>query len=66
MPRRQQHNIESNCVSFDDDCYNETSSYYTNIAAMDRKEIDTVKSVYKTGETFIRDISNKIKHALGV
>lgn len=26
MTRRQQHNIESNCVSFDDDCFNETAN----------------------------------------
>jgi hypothetical protein len=66
MPRRKEHNIESNCVSFDDDCYNETSDYYTNIAAMDRKELETVKSIYTTGETFVKDITAKIKQALGV
>jgi uncharacterized protein (UPF0332 family) len=66
MPRREKHNIESNCVSFDDDCYAETSDYYTNITAMDRKELDAIQSAVKTGEAFIRDISNKIKQALGV
>jgi len=25
MPRREQHNIESNCVTFEDDCWNETN-----------------------------------------
>ena len=65
MPRREKHNIESNCVSFDDDCYTETSDYHTNIAAMDRKELDAIQSVVKTGEAFIRDITAKIKQALG-
>jgi hypothetical protein len=66
MTRREQHNIKSNCVTFEDDCYNETSDYYKNIAAMDRKEIEAVKSIYTTGETFVRDITAKIKQALGV
>jgi hypothetical protein len=66
MPRRQEHNIESNCVSFDDDCYNETSDYYTNITAMDRKELDAIRSAVKTGEAFVKDIAAKIKQALGV
>ena len=66
MPRREKHNIESNCVTFEDDCYNETSSYHSNIAAMDRKELDTIKFVYRTGESFVKHITGKIKQALGV
>jgi len=66
MTRREQHNIKSNCVTFEDDCYNETSDYYKNIAAMDRKELETFKSVYKTGESFVKEITAKIKQALGV
>jgi len=27
MTRRQKHNIESNCVTFNDDCYDETASH---------------------------------------
>lgn len=66
MTRRERHNIESNCVSFDDDCYAETGSYHTDLAAMDRKELDTIKFVYRTGESFVKHITNKIKQALGV
>ena len=65
MTRREKHNIESNCVSFDDDCYTETSSYNENIEAMDRKELDAIQSVVKTGEAFVKDIAAKIKQALG-
>ena len=61
MTRREKHNIESNCVSFDDDCYAETSSYQQNIALMEQKEVDAVKSVYKTGQAFVKDIAAKIK-----
>ena len=65
MTRREKHNIESNCVSFDDDCYAETSSYHSNIAAMDRKEMEVVKSVYRTGENFVNHLKQKLKHVLG-
>ena len=66
MTRREKHNIESNCVSFDDDCYNETSDYNANITAMDIEELDTFKSAVKTGEDFVREITAKIKQAIGV
>jgi hypothetical protein len=59
MTRREKHNIESNCVSFDDDCYNETSDYNANITAMDIEELNTFKSAVKTGEDFVREITAK-------
>ncbi|NDG68062.1 MAG: hypothetical protein EB135_01015, partial [Proteobacteria bacterium] len=56
--------IESNCVSFNDDCYNETNSYQENVKAMDgleRKVItDAVSSVYKTGQSFINYLEQKL------
>lgn len=66
MTRRQQHNIESNCVSFDDDCFNETKSYHENITAMNIEELNAFKSVMKTGENFVKEITAKIKQATGV
>jgi hypothetical protein len=64
MTHREKHNIESNCVSFNDDCYNETNSYQENIKAMDgleRKVItDAVSSVYKTGQSFINYLEQKL------
>ena len=64
MNHREKHNIESNCVSFNDDCYNETNSYQENIKAMDgleRKVItDAVSSVYKTGQSFINYLEQKL------
>ena len=65
MPRRQQHNIESNCVSFDDSCFDETNTYYQSITEMDKQEVQAIKSVvrkvYNTGAKFVRQITNKIK-----
>jgi len=66
MTRREQHNIKSNCVTFEDDCYNETGSFYKNITEMEKAEVNAVKFVYKTGETFVKEITAKIKQALGV
>ena len=66
MTRREKHNIESNCVSFDDDCYNETNDYNADITAMDIEELNTLKSAVKTGEDFVKEITAKIKHAIGV
>ena len=66
MTRREKHNIESNCVSFDDDCYNETSDYNADITAMDIEELNTFKSAVRTGEDFVKEISAKIKQAIGV
>jgi hypothetical protein len=39
MTRRLQHNIESNCVAFDDACYDETN-YSSSILEIDRREIN--------------------------
>ena len=64
MTHREKHNIESNCVSFDDDCYNETNSYADNVKAMNtlEKQIlsDAVSSVYKTGQSFINYLEAKL------
>ena len=64
MSHREKHNIESNCVSFNDDCYNETNSYEENVKAMDgleRKVItDAVSSVYKTGQSFVDRKSTRL------
>lgn len=64
MTHREKHKIESNCVSFNDDCYNETNSYQENVNAMDglqRKVItDAVSSVYKTGQSFVNYLEQKL------
>ena len=64
MTHREKHKIESNCVSFNDDCYNETNSYEENVKAMDgleRKVInDAVSSVYKTGQSFVNYLEQKL------
>jgi len=64
MTHREKHNIESNCVSFNDDCFNETNSYQENVKVMDgleRKVItDAVSSVYKTGQSFINYLEQKL------
>ena len=67
MSHREKHNIESNCVSFNDDCYNETNSHQENqenVNAMDgrqRKVItDAVSSVYKTGQSFVNYLEQKL------
>ena len=60
MPRRKEHNIESNCVTFEDHCYNEQQdNYYNSIVAMDQKE---KQFIYKTGQKFV----NYLKNLLGV
>lgn len=64
MTHRAKHNIESNCVSFNDDCYNETNSYQENVKAMDGLEkkviTDAVSSVYKTGQSFVNYLEQKL------
>ena len=60
MTRRKQHKIESNCVTFDDDCYNEKQdSYYHSIIAMDQKEKQYIEN---TGKKIV----NYFKSLLGV
>ena len=48
MNHREKHNIESNCVSFNDDCYNETNSYPEHIQETDGVE----KKNYSRGRFF--------------
>ena len=64
MTHREKHKIESNCVSFNDDCYNETNSYADNVKAMNTLEkkifTDTVSSVYKTGQSFVNYLEAKL------
>jgi hypothetical protein len=64
MTHREKHNIESNCVSYNDDCYNETNSYADNVKAMNNLEkkifTDAVSSVYKSGQSFIKNLEKKL------
>ena len=64
MTHREKHKIESNCVSFNDDCYNETNSYADNVKAMNTLEkqifTDAVSSVYKTGQSFVKYLEAKL------
>lgn len=64
MTHREKHNIESNCVSYNDDCYNETNSFADNVKAMNNIEKklfnDAVSSVYKTGQSFINYLEAKL------
>jgi hypothetical protein len=64
MTHREKHNIESNCVSYNDDCYNETNSYADNAKAMNNLEkkffTDAASSVYKTGQSFINYLEAKL------
>ena len=64
MTHREKHKIESNCVSFNDDCYNETNSYADNVKAMNTLEkqifTDAVSSVYKTGQSFVNYLVAKL------
>ena len=64
MTHREKHKIESNCVSFNDDCYNETNSYADNVKAMNTLETqiftNAVSSVYKTGQSFINYLEAKL------
>ena len=71
MPLREKHNIESNCVTFDDSCYDETEtlSFQDNVVSMEQKEREifrnafsnSFKAVYKTGEAFVNELRQKIK-----
>lgn len=61
--RREKHNIESNCVTFDDDCYNETQkqdTYQTMYDYETRVVKDFTQKIYRTGESFIRDLEEKL------
>ena len=64
MTHREKHNIESNCVSYNDDCYNETNSYADNVKSMNNIEKkffnDVVSSIYKTGQSFINYLEAKL------
>ena len=51
---RQKHNIESNCVTFDDYCYDETN-YCDSIMAIDRKELGAIKKFFKGLLDLFRD-----------
>jgi len=53
MPRRTKHNIESNCVVFDDYCHDETNN----------KEA-TYKEIYKYETNLMLDFFNKIKYTV--
>ena len=54
MTRREKHNIESNCVTFNDDCYDETVSHVdTNSTAEEGKH-------NLTGEQFVKYLEEKL------
>lgn len=54
MTRREKHNIESNCVTFNDDCYDETVSHVdTNCTAEDAKH-------NLTGDQFVKYLEEKL------
>lgn len=52
MTHREKHNIESNCVSFNDDCYNEQDGYYDSLNAMNKAEQQLITKVF----TFIKNL----------
>ena len=56
MTKRKEHNIESNCVSFDDDCWNETQNQETYRTIYDYE----TKIVQKTGEKFVEYLKQKL------
>ena len=64
MTRREKHKIESNCVSFDDDCHNETNSHSENLqtatTAGNQIMSDAFSSVYKSGQSFISYLEEKL------
>jgi len=55
MTKRNDHNIESNCVTFEDHCYNEQDSYYDSILKMDTKE---QQYIHRTGQKFVEYLKN--------
>jgi hypothetical protein len=54
MTNREKHNIESNCVSFDDECFNETVSH-----ADTRATVEDIKQNL-TGEQFVKYLKEKL------
>jgi hypothetical protein len=64
MPRRKEHKIESNCVTFEDDCYNEqtsTDTYQTMYEDETKVIQNTINEVYRTGTDFVKYLENKLK-----
>ena len=63
MPRRNEHKIESNCVSSDDDCWNETQGQ-ENYRTMYQYETEVIKQIgsgmYKTGQEFVQYLEEKL------
>ena len=59
MTRREKHNIESNCVTFNDDCYDETVSHVdTNYIMEDGKH-------NLTGDQFVKYLQEKLAERNG-
>ena len=54
MTKRRQHNIESNCVTFDDACYDETN-YSNSILEIDNKEVFWFKKIFRDLLNLFRD-----------
>ena len=53
MPRRTSHNIESNCVVFDDHCYDETPN-----------KQPSYQDIYKYETNLMLDFFKKIKYTI--
>jgi len=54
MTHREKHNIESNCVSFNDDCYNEQDNYYDSLKAMNKTEEQFINKIIAFFRNLIR------------
>jgi hypothetical protein len=58
MTRREKHNIESNCVTFNDDCHDETVSHVDSHATVHATVQDAKHSL--TGEQFVKYLEEKL------
>ena len=57
MTRREKHNIESNCVTFNDDCYDETVSHVDINSTVEEVEDGTHNL---TGAQFVKYLEEKL------
>lgn len=55
MTKRERHNIESNCVTFNDDCFDETVSHVEHVIT-EQKEVK--QSL--TGDGFVKYLEKKL------
>lgn len=59
MTRREKHNIESNCVTFNDDCYDETVSHVDTNSIMEDGKHNL------TGDQFVKYLQEKLAERNG-